>query len=127
MTRKGNTIHQQIKCMEVTNLLEFSERGALRAWLEANHDKERACWVAVYRTKIPKENCLPYIEVVEEALCFGWIDSTVKRLEDGRMAQRLSPRAKKSHWTARNIQRCAELEKQGLMTPAGRRAIPPSD
>lgn len=113
--------------MEVTNLLEFSERGALRAWLEANHDKERVCWVAVYRTKIPKENCLPYIEVVEEALCFGWIDSTVKRLEDGRMAQRLSPRAKKSHWTARNIQRCAELEKQGLMTPAGRRAIPPSD
>ena len=63
-----------------------------------------------------------YIDVVEEALCFGWIDSTLKKLPDGRLAQRLSPRRKNSHWTQLNIDRCIDLEARGLMTPAGRRA-----
>jgi uncharacterized protein YdeI (YjbR/CyaY-like superfamily) len=63
---------------------------------------------------------IPYIDVVEEALCFGWIDSTLKKLPDGRLAQRLSPRRKKSHWTKLNIERCIDLEERGLMTPAGR-------
>jgi uncharacterized protein YdeI (YjbR/CyaY-like superfamily) len=80
--------------------------------------------VATYRGKLPpQDNCLPYIEVVEEALCFGWIDSTVKRLPDGRLAQRLSPRRKGSHWTELNRQRYTDLEHRGLMTEAGRKAI----
>ena len=66
---------------------------------------------------------LPYIDVVEEALCFGWIDSTLKKLSDGRLAQRLSPRRKNSHWTKLNMDRCIDLEDRGLMTPAGRRAL----
>ena len=61
--------------------------------------------------------------VVEEALCFGWIDSTLKRLPDGNLAQRLSPRRKVSHWTDLNRQRCADLERRGLMTEAGRQAL----
>ncbi len=75
------------------------------------------------RSKTPPSGVLPYIDVVEEALCFGWIDSTLKRLPDGRLAQRLSPRRKKSHWTELNKQRCQDLEDRGLMTPAGRRAL----
>ena len=67
---------------------------------------------------------IAYIDVVEEALCFGWIDSTLKRLPDGRLAQRLSPRRKKSHWTQLNIERCKDLESRGLMTDAGRRTLP---
>lgn len=66
---------------------------------------------------------LPYIDVVEEALCFGWIDSTLKKLADGRLAQRLSPRRPQSHWTKLNMDRCINLEDRGLMTPAGRRAF----
>ena len=66
---------------------------------------------------------IAYIDVVEEALCFGWIDSTLKRLPDGRLAQRLSPRRKKSHWTQLNIERCKDLESRGLMTDAGRSAL----
>ena len=54
---------------------------------------------------------------------FGWIDSTLKKLPDGRLAQRLSPRRKKSHWTKLNMDRCMDLEDRGLMTPAGRRAF----
>ena len=71
----------------------------------------------------PPAGVLPYIDVVEEALCFGWIDSTLKKLPDGRLAQRLSPRRKKSHWTELNKQRCQDLEKRGLMTPAGIEAL----
>ena len=110
--------------MEVINLLHLSSRSELRQWLKENHDKEICCWVVTYRSKCPPGwPAVPYVEVVEEALCFGWIDSTLKRLPDGRLAQRLSPRRPKSHWTQLNIDRCAELEALGLMTDAGRRVL----
>lgn len=110
--------------MEVQTLLTFRDRKALRHWLEENHRSERECWVASYRSKQPLPDALPYLDIVEEALCFGWIDSTVKKMEDGRLAQRLSPRRRNSHWTERNILRCQDLESHGLMTDAGREAMP---
>ena len=110
--------------MEIVNLLEFTEREQLREWLIANHATVRECWVTCFRTKIPRTDCIPYLHVVEEALCFGWIDSTQKRLPDGRMAQRLTPRRKGSHWTELNKQRCADLEQRGLMTKHGLQVIP---
>lgn len=106
--------------MEITTLLEYSDRSQLRAWLQENHSKEKACWVVMSRSKTPPAGVLPYIDVVEEALCFGWIDSTLKKLPDRRLAQRLSPRRKNSHWTKLNMDRCIDLEDRGLMTPAGR-------
>ena len=110
--------------MEIINLLHYSARAELRRWLEENHNKEKCCWVVMYRSKKPEWPAIAYIDVVEEALCFGWIDSTLKRLPDGRLAQRLSPRRKKSHWTQLNIERCKDLEARGLMTDAGRRTLP---
>ncbi len=109
--------------MEITTLLEYSERSQLRAWLEENHSKEKECWVVMSRSKTSPPGILPYIDIVEEALCFGWIDSTLKRLPDGRLAQRLSPRRPKSHWTKLNMDRCIDLEERGLMTSAGRQAF----
>ena len=110
--------------MEVVNLLHFESRAELRQWLKGNHNKEKCCWVVTYRSKFPPEwPVIPHIEVVEEALCFGWIDSTLKRLPDGRLAQRLSPRRAKSHWTQLNLDRCMDLEDRGLMTDAGRSAF----
>ena len=109
--------------MEIVNLLHFKNRSELRQWLKENHRKEKCCWVVTYRSKCPEWPAIPYIEVVEEALCFGWIDSTLKKLPDGRLAQRLSPRRKNSHWTRLNMDRCMDLEDRGLMTPAGRRAF----
>ena len=109
--------------MEITTLLEYSDRSQLRAWLQENHSKEKECWVVMSRSKTPPVGVLPYIDVVEEALCFGWIDSTLKKLPDGRLAQRLSPRRKKSHWTKLNMDRCIDLDDRGLMTPAGKRAF----
>lgn len=109
--------------MEVINLLHLSSQSELRQWLEENHNEEKCCWVVTYRGKRPEWPAIPYIEVVEEALCFGWIDSTLKRLPDGRLAQRLSPRRPKSHWTQLNMDRCIDLENRGLMTEAGRLAF----
>ena len=105
--------------MEIDILLEYSDRKQLRQWLEENHTSAHHCWVAVYRGKTPMSNALPYLVVVEECLCFGWIDSTLKRLPDGRLAQRISPRRKNSHWTDTNLARVLDLEQRGLMTPAG--------
>ena len=110
--------------MEIVNLLHLSSLDELRVWLMENHNKEKCCWVVTFRSKCPPEcPAIPYIEVVEEALCFGWIDSTLKRLPDGRLAQRLSPRIAKSHWTQLNMDRCADLEDRGMMTEAGRQAF----
>ena len=86
--------------MEIVNLLVFSNRKQLRQWFESNHNIEKQCWVLCSRSKNVPEGVLSYIEVVEEALCFG------------------------SHWTELNKQRCADLEKRGLMTDAGRNALP---
>ncbi len=105
--------------MEITLLLEFSERQQLRDWLTENHASAKECWVTMSRSKNPPSGVLPYLDVVEEALCFGWIDSTLKKLPDGRLAQRLSPRRKNSHWTELNRQRCEALIINGLMTDAG--------
>ena len=83
--------------MEIDTLLEFSDREQLRRWLEENHSTVHHCWVAVYRGKKTMPNALPYLVVVEECLCFGQTDSTLKRLPDGRLAQRISPRHPNSH------------------------------
>ena len=111
--------------MTISTLLEYSNRAQLREWFEANHTTAKEVWVAAYRSQ--RKNDLPqlsYLAVVEEALCFGWIDSTNKRLPDGRLAQRLSPRRKGSHWTELNIRRCNDLSACGLMTKAGLQAMP---
>ena len=113
--------------MEVTNLLSFNNRCELRRWLVENHASALECWVVSYRKNQPEWKALPYIDIVEEVLCFGWIDSTCKKLPDGRLAQRLSPRRKRSHWTELNKQRCRELERRGLMTAAGLAVMPTDD
>ena len=109
--------------MEITLLLEFTQRQQLRDWLQENHASAKECWVVMSRAKNPV-GVLPYLDIVEEALCFGWIDSTMKRLPDGRLAQRLSPRRKKSHWTELNKERCRRLIQEGKMTDAGLNVIP---
>ena len=106
--------------MEITTLLEYSDRSQLRDWLEKNHSIEKECWVVMSRSKTPPAGVLPYIDVVEEALCFGWIDSTIKHIDPTHRAQRFTPR---KNWTELNKQRCQELESRGLMTPAGRDAL----
>lgn len=110
--------------MEIVNFLDFGNREQLRQWLMLHAAEGGECWVTSNRSKLRRDDAIPYVEVVEEALCFGWIDSTCKRLPDGRIAQRLSPRRKGSHWTELNKQRCRDLFVRGLMTQAGWRSLP---
>ena len=95
----------------------------MRQWLMKHHQTEKECWVVTYRQQRPTWDALLYTDVVEEALCFGWIDSTLKKTADGKLVQRLSPRRKNSHWTELNKRRCHDLEQRGLMTNAGRAAL----
>ena len=106
------------------NLLNAKNRYELRAWLEEHHETEKECWVVVKRGKSADSDAFMYIDAVEEAMCFGWIDSTEKRLENGVTAQRLAPRRKNSVWSELNKERCRRLEKLGLITDAGRAALP---
>lgn len=109
--------------MQPINLLDAKNRNELRQWLLKNHSKEKECWVAVKRGKPVDGDTFWYIDAVEEALCFGWIDSTTK-IENGVNIQRLTPRKKGSLWSELNKERCRRMEKLGLMTDAGRAVFP---
>jgi uncharacterized protein YdeI (YjbR/CyaY-like superfamily) len=99
-----------------------ADLAAWRSWLTANHASARGCWVASWRRASGRE-AVPYADLVEEALCWGWIDSTVNTFDDDRGLQMMTPRKPKSTWTRLNRERTAAMEAQGRMTDAGRRAI----
>jgi uncharacterized protein YdeI (YjbR/CyaY-like superfamily) len=96
--------------------------SAWRAWRAAHHDTSRGVWVASWRKASGREP-VAYENLVEEALCFGWIDSTVNILDDDRGLQLMTPRKPKSGWTRLSRRRVAAMEAQGRMTNAGRRAV----
>ncbi len=104
------------------NILDITTREQLRNWLELYSSTEKCCWVIVSIKQKP--DTLLYLDVVEEALCFGWIDSVKKKYAEDKVIQRLSPRAKKSSWTELNKQRVLRLERLGLMTELGRKVLP---
>ncbi len=110
--------------MELTNLLDAKNRNQLRLWLNDNYSTQKECWVVVKRGRPQNDGTFWYVDAVEEALCFGWIDSTEKKLDNGVTAQRLAPRKKNSLWSELNKERCRRLEKLGLMTEAGRGVLP---
>ena len=97
-------------------------RDEWRAWLLENHATMRGVWLASWRTEALGPRC-PYPDAVEEAICFGWIDSTTVALDEERGLQMFTPRKGKSAWTRLNRQRAADLEQRGLMADAGRAAI----
>ena len=106
------------------NLLEVKSRSELREWLRQNHDRETECWVAVRRGRPVDDGTFRYVDAVEEALCFGWIDSTVKKISDEVTVQKLCPRKPRSNWSELNKERCRRMERLGLMTDAGRAVLP---
>lgn len=108
--------------MEIENLIPAKTRQELRNWLEEHATSEKFCWVVVSTKE--QSGTILYLDAVEEALCFGWIDSTKKKISATEVAQRLSPRKKKSNFTELNKERVRRLEKLGLMTEQGRSVLP---
>ncbi len=94
------------------------DRASWRAWLERNHATEPGVWLVYYKQASGKSR-VPYDEAVEEALCYGWIDSRPNKLDDERYMQLFSPRKPKSPWSKLNKERVERLVRQGLMTAAG--------
>lgn len=110
--------------MKPINLLNAKNRDELRIWLEKNYKSEKECWVVVKRGRPKNDGTFWYIDAVEEAMCFGWIDSTTKKLNSGITVQKLAPRRKGSLWSELNKERCRRMEKLGRMTDAGRAVLP---
>jgi uncharacterized protein YdeI (YjbR/CyaY-like superfamily) len=93
----------------------FATRAAWRAWLKKHHAAEPGLSMVFYK---PAKG-ITYVEAVEEALCFGWIDSTIRRLDDRRYVRKFTPRASTGHWAASNLRRMRRLKREGRMTAAG--------
>lgn len=106
------------------SLPTIKSRSEWREWLEQNHRKQTECWIAVKRGRPIDDNTFWYLDAVEEALCFGWIDSTTKKMPDGTTLQRFCPRRPRSKWSELNKERCRRMERLGRMTEDGRAALP---
>jgi uncharacterized protein YdeI (YjbR/CyaY-like superfamily) len=103
--------------------VHFKSRKDWRAWLQKHHASSPGIWF-VFNKSHTGQKLIPYEEMVREALCFGWIDSLIKRLDDDRYAMKVTPRQAGSKWSKLNRERWAELKTAGLLTAAGLAAAP---
>jgi uncharacterized protein YdeI (YjbR/CyaY-like superfamily) len=99
-----------------------ADRAAWRRWLATNHGTCPGIWLVFDKTS-SRPDRLKYVDAVEEALCYGWIDSTVRTLDDARYVQLMMPRKPKSTWARTNKERVERLIAQGLMAEAGLASI----
>ena len=104
--------------MKLPNSLYVDNREDWRRWLKKNHKISREVWLIYYKKHSGKTR-IPYDDAVEEALCFGWIDSIVRRIDDEKYAQKFTPRNDKSIWSESNKKRVEKLIKQEKMTKSG--------
>ncbi len=94
-----------------------------RAWLAKHHDSESEVWL-IFHKRHTNRASIAYTDALDEALCFGWVDSLIKRLDDARYARKFTPRKADSRWSAINRKRYAELKASGRLQPAGVRRAP---
>ena len=104
------------------NLFYTADRAAWRAWLSAHFETAKEIWF-VFPVKASGEACLSYNDAVEEALCFGWIDSTIRPIDSLHRAQRFTPRRPGSAYSRPNIERLIRLDQQGLLHPRVRERV----
>lgn len=112
--------------MEIGETLLVETAAAWRTWLEAHASDRREIWLINYR-KGSARQALAYEAALDEATCFGWVDTMIKRIDGERYAMRFVPRRPRSSWTPGNLERVRRLVKEGRMTPAGLRVVPPGE
>ena len=103
---------------DLRKTLYVTSREEWRVWLTTHHQSETEVWLIFYK-KHSGQPRISYDHAVEEALCFGWIDSIVKRIDDEKFAQKFTPRRDGSRWSALNVRRLRKLIREGRMTEAG--------
>ena len=104
--------------VESFKILRNLARDEWRSWLERNHLREKEAWLILYKKHTGKGK-MSYSEALGEALCFGWIDGRLKRVDDEKHMIRFSPRRKDSVWSDWNVRSVRKLVQEGRMTPAG--------
>jgi uncharacterized protein YdeI (YjbR/CyaY-like superfamily) len=104
--------------MKITRTLYMTNLDDWRVWLKENHEMETEVWLVYYKKHTGKPS-ISYDDAVEQALCFGWIDSVVQRIDDEKYAQKFTPRRDSGKWSELNKRRVRKLIKEGQMTPAG--------
>ncbi|MCI4352659.1 MAG: YdeI/OmpD-associated family protein [Thermoplasmata archaeon] len=100
----------------------FARRALLRAWFERNHARRDELWIGYYKKGSGKTG-VSYVEAVEEALCFGWVDGQVRSLDNRTYANRYTPRRRGSRWSRINVAKVEELFRLGRMHPSGLRTF----
>lgn len=110
--------------MEIGEKLHLNSREEWRAWLAEHHQDKQEIWLVIYKSSSGKRE-FPLGHAVEEALCFGWIDSTLKPIDASCYTLRFSPRRENSHWADSNKVRVLRLLREGRMTPGGMAVLPP--
>lgn len=110
--------------MEIGETLYVTEREDFRKWLEKNHKSKKEIWLIQYK-KATKKPSIHYVDAVEEAICFGWIDGLEKSMDSERYVLRFSPRRPKSNWTETNKERARRMIVEGKMTETGLATLPP--
>ena len=108
--------------MKLGKTLYVTNRGDWRSWLQKNHNKQKEIWLIYYRKSSGKLR-ISYNDAVEEALCYGWIDSTLKGIDEEKFAQRFTPRRIGSSISEMNKERVRRLIKSKLMTSTGLKSI----
>ncbi len=109
---------QNGRVMKNPRTLELHSRKQWREWLRKHHDSASEVWVVFHKRHVP-EGCISYEDLVEEALCFGWIDSIVKRLDEDCYLRKVTPRKPESRWSTANRRRYASLKARGLLAAPG--------
>lgn len=105
-------VHDEAERVEVESVEQW------RAWLEANHGQAEGVWLVTFKRASPRPTA-DYVALVEESLCFGWIDGTARTVDDERSMLWLAPRRKGSVWAASNRERVERLEREGRLWPTG--------
>ncbi len=101
-----------------TDTVFFENKNDWRKWLKKNHKQQKEIWLVYYKKHTGKPS-VSYNDAVEEAICFGWIDSTVRRIDEERYMQRFTPRSKNSKWSVINKKRALKLIANKKMTKYG--------
>ena len=109
--------------MDIFLMIELNHPDEFRQWLDENHKTELEVWLAFFKKDSGKQT-LSIAQAVEEALCYGWIQSRLKPLDAERFAVRFSPRRESSSWSPANVKRARKLIEQGRMTEAGMATLP---
>ena len=108
--------------MDITEKLYVTNKDEWRLWLKENHDTKKEVWILHYKKRTGKTS-IPYDEAVGEALCFGWIDSIIKRIDDEKFVRKFTPRKHRSNWSELNKKRARKMIEKGRMTEAGIKKI----